>query len=55
MNHTDDLPHAQIANVKLYVYEGDLVYDENGNVTNKLREVLEYTRPVERVIIKQQE
>jgi hypothetical protein len=44
MKLQDTNPTPQITKVTLYVYEGDLEYDEQGNITNKLRETLTYER-----------
>ena len=40
----EETNQPQITNVTLFVYEGDLEYDENGNITNKLRETLTYDK-----------
>ena len=49
MNEKDVIQPARIAKVTLFVYEGELEYDVDGNITSKLRETHEYTRSVETV------
>ena len=44
MKLEDTNPSPQITNVTLFVYEGDLEYDADGKITNKLRETLTYNR-----------
>ena len=38
----DDIVQPQVTKVQLFVYEGDIVKDEDGNITNTLRETIEY-------------
>jgi len=40
----EETNQPQITNVTLFVYEGDLEYDAEGNITNKLRETLTYNK-----------
>ena len=40
---TKDINDRQVAQVTAYMYEGDIVYDEQGNITNKLVQTVEYT------------
>jgi len=40
----EETNQPQITNVTLFVYEGDLEYDADGNITNKLRETLTYNK-----------
>lgn len=44
INHmdTNDAIQPQVTKVQLFVYEGDIVKDEDGNITNALRETIEY-------------
>jgi len=44
MELNDTNPTPQITSVTLLVYEGDLEYDADGNITNTLRETLTYNR-----------
>lgn len=39
---TNDAIQPQVTKVQLFVYEGDIVKDEDGNITNALRETIEY-------------
>jgi len=44
MKLEDTNPTPQITNVTLFVYEGELEYDADGKITNKLRETLTYNK-----------
>ncbi len=44
MQLEDTIPTPQIQSVTLYVYEGELEYDEHGNIKNQLRETLTYQK-----------
>lgn len=40
----DEIPPIKIQRVTLYFYEGDLEYDSEGKITNKLIQTMEYER-----------
>jgi hypothetical protein len=44
MDLHDENPTPQITKVTLFVYEGDLQYDADGKITNKLRETLTFEK-----------
>jgi hypothetical protein len=39
----EDLIPDQVANVQAFIYEGEIVRDEEGNITNPLVQTVEYT------------
>lgn len=45
MNVKDENQEAKIVSVSLFVFEGDIERDADGNITNKLREVITHDSP----------
>jgi hypothetical protein len=45
MNASDTNMPVKIIGLTFMVFEGDIVRDDNGNITNKLRETMHYEAP----------